>query len=37
MLFNIDGKYTKNVFDYGADVSILNFNYGFNFWFSFFN
>jgi hypothetical protein len=35
MLCNTDGKYTKQVFDYGADVSISNFNYGFNFWFNF--
>jgi hypothetical protein len=27
---------SKQVLDYGADVSISNFNYGFNFWFSFF-
>jgi hypothetical protein len=32
-----DGKYTKQVLDYYADVSISNINYGFNLWFSFFN
>jgi hypothetical protein len=37
MLRNTHGKYTKQVLDYGAVVSISNFNYGFNFWFSFFN
>jgi hypothetical protein len=37
MLCNANGKYTKHVLDYGADVSISNFNYGFNFYFSFFN
>jgi hypothetical protein len=37
MLCNIDGRYTKQVLDYGADISISNLNYGFNFWFSFFN
>jgi hypothetical protein len=31
MLCNADGRYTKQVIDYGADVSISNFNYGFNF------
>jgi hypothetical protein len=28
MLCNTDGKYTKQVLDYGADVSISNFIYG---------
>jgi hypothetical protein len=35
ILCNTDGRYTKQVLDYGADISISNFNYGFNFWFSF--
>jgi hypothetical protein len=29
MLCNTDGKYTKQLFEYGADVSISNFNYRF--------
>jgi hypothetical protein len=35
-LCNTDGKYIKQVLEYGADVSISNFNYRFNIWFSFF-
>jgi hypothetical protein len=35
MLCNTDGKYTKQTLNYGADLGIPNFNYGFNFWFSF--
>jgi hypothetical protein len=31
MLCNTKGKYTKQILDYGADVSISNFNYRFNF------
>jgi hypothetical protein len=31
MLCNTDGKYTKQVLEYDADVSISNLNYGFNF------
>jgi hypothetical protein len=37
MLCNTDGKYRKQVLEHGADISISNFNYGFNFWFSFFH
>jgi hypothetical protein len=29
MLCNSVGKYTKQIFEYGVDVSISNFNYGF--------
>jgi hypothetical protein len=29
MLCNTDRKYTKQVLEYGAEVSISNFNYGF--------
>jgi hypothetical protein len=35
MLCNTDGKYTKQVLKHGADESISNFNYVFNFLFSF--
>jgi hypothetical protein len=31
MLYNTDGKYTNEIREHGADVSISNFIYGFNF------
>jgi hypothetical protein len=36
MLCNTDEKYTKQIVEHGANVSISNLNHGFNFWFSFF-
>jgi hypothetical protein len=37
MLCNTNRKKKKQVLEHGADVSISNLNYGFNFWFSFFH
>jgi hypothetical protein len=36
MLCNTNVKYTNQILEHGADVSISNFNYGFNYWLSFF-